>query len=371
MPSAIEITHLTKQFRGVLAVNDLSFEVAQGRVTGFLGPNGSGKTTTLRMLLGLVKVTGGSATFGGRPYQQIEEPVRHVGAVLEATSFHPSRRAEDHLKMVAMSAGIPLIRVEEVLDLVGLADVGRRRVGKFSLGMRQRLQLATALLGDPEILILDEPANGLDPQGIQWLRTFIRHQASTGRSVLVSSHLLSEMEETVDDVVIVSQGQLVLQTTLAELTTRAGTSTGMRVRSPEIGRFTDMLTASAITFRTIAPDTISIDGATPEWLGPILAEHRIVVYEVAYEKGSLEDVFLTLTHGFEAAVPGGPSSTNDPVMPAGYGYQSGTGTPAPPPPGIPEGFGGPPPSPPPPPGIPEGFGGPPPPPPAPLPGGPS
>jgi len=305
MPSAIEIEHLTKQFRGVLAVNDLSFEVAAGRVTGFLGPNGSGKTTTLRMLLGLVEITSGNATFGGRRYVQIDKPVQHVGAVLEATSFHPSRRAEDHLKMVAVGAGIPVTRVKETLDLVGLGDVARRRVGKFSLGMRQRLQLATALLGDPEILILDEPANGLDPQGIQWLRTFIRHQAATGRSVLVSSHLLSEMEETVDDVVIVSQGRLVLQTTLADLSTRAGTTTGMRVRSPEIARFTGLLTASAIAFRTIAPDTVVIDGATPEWLGPVLAQHQIVVYEVIHEKGSLEDVFLNLTRGFEASLPGG------------------------------------------------------------------
>ena len=217
MPSAIEVRGLSKQFGPVRAVDDLSFEVAPGRVTGFLGPNGSGKTTTLRMLLGLVSITGGTATFGGRRYVDIDKPIHHVGAVLEATSFHPTRRAEDHLKMVAIGAGIPLTRVDETLDLVGLSDVARRRVGKFSLGMRQRLQLATALLGDPEILILDEPSNGLDPQGIQWLRTFIRHQASIGNAVLVSSHLLSEMEETVDDVVIISHGRLVLQTTLADL----------------------------------------------------------------------------------------------------------------------------------------------------------
>lgn len=304
MPTAIEVQHLTKHFTGVTAVDDLSFEVSAGRVTGFLGPNGSGKTTTLRMLLGLVSISGGVATFGGRRYTDIEHPVKHVGSVLEATSFHPSRRAEDHLKMVAIGAGIPLSRVAQTLELVGLSDVARRRVGKFSLGMRQRLQLATALLGDPEILILDEPANGLDPQGIQWLRTFIRHQASTGRSVLVSSHLLSEMEETVDDVVIVSQGKLVLQTTLADLATRAGTSTGMRVRSPEITRLTDVLTASSVAYRPIAPDTVAIDGASPEWLGPLLAQHQIVVYEVLHEKGSLEDVFLNLTRGFEAAAPG-------------------------------------------------------------------
>jgi len=244
---------------------------------------------------------------------QIDRPIHHVGAVLEATSFHPARRAEDHLKMVAIGAGIPVSRVRETLELVGMEEVARRRVGKFSLGMRQRLQLATALLGDPDVLILDEPANGLDPQGIQWLRNFIRHQASTGRSVLVSSHLLSEMEETVDDVVIVSQGKLVLQTTLAELANRTGTTTGMRVRAPDLGHFTNMLTASNIPFRSVAPDTIVIDGATPEWLGPILAQHQIVVYEVIHEKGSLEDVFLELTHGFDATVPGGAAPGTGPM----------------------------------------------------------
>jgi ABC-2 type transport system ATP-binding protein len=297
MPSAIEVHALSKRFGPVRAVEQLTFEVPEGRVTGFLGPNGSGKTTTLRMLLGLVSATAGTATFGGRRYVDLEHPIRHVGAVLEATSFHPSRRAEDHLKSVAIGAGIPLSRVEETLDLVGLSDVGRRRVGKFSLGMRQRLQLATALLGDPEILILDEPANGLDPQGIQWLRTFIRYQASLGHAVLVSSHLLSEMEETVDDVVIVSHGQLVLQTT----------------------RLTAALAAVPVAWRQVAADTLVIDAATPEWFGPFAAQHQIVLYELVHERGSLEDVFLSLTHGFDAADPanmGGGQAGHAP-MPGG------------------------------------------------------
>ena len=292
MTSAIEVHELYKHFGPVRAVDGLSFEVAAGRVTGFLGPNGSGKTTTLRM------------------------PIQHVGAVLEATSFHPGRRARDHLKTVAIGAGIPISRVDETLDLVGLSDVARRRVGKFSLGMRQRLQLATALLGDPEILILDEPSNGLDPQGIQWLRTFIRHQASIGHAVLVSSHLLSEMEETVDDVVIVSEGKLVLQTTLAELATRAGTSTGMRISTPELARLTAALDAIPVGWRQVAPDTLVIDGATPEWFGPFAAQHQIVLYELVHERGSLEDVFLSLTHGYDAAdphlmggTPSGPAPT--------------------------------------------------------------
>ena len=312
MPSAIEVRQLSKHFGPVLAVDDLSFEVAPGRVTGFLGPNGSGKTTTLRILLGLVNMTGGSATFGGRRYVDIDKPVHHVGAVLEATSFHPSRRAEDHLKMVAVGAGIPLKRVGETLELVGLSDVARRRVGKFSMGMRQRLQLATALLGDPEILILDEPSNGLDPQGIQWLRTFIRHQASIGHAVLVSSHLLAEMEETVDDVVIVSHGRLVLQTTLAELATQAGTATGLRIRSPELPRLIAVLQAVPVAFRQLAPDTLVIDGGTPEWFGPLAADHQIVLYELAQERGSLEEVFLSLTHGFDAADPRGAVAQTGP-----------------------------------------------------------
>jgi ABC-2 type transport system ATP-binding protein len=320
MPSAIEVVGLSKRFGPVLAVDDLSFEVEAGRVTGFLGPNGSGKTTTLRVLLGLVSITGGTATFGGRRYVDLDHPVRHVGAVLEATSFHPSRRAEDHLKTVALGAGIPLVRVDETLAQVGLTEVARRRVGKFSLGMRQRLQLATALLGDPEILILDEPSNGLDPQGIQWLRTFIRHQASQGRAVLVSSHLLAEMEETVDDVVIVSSGRLVMQTTLAELSNRAGTRTGLRIRSPELGRLIALLQAVPVAYRPTAPDSLVIDGATPEWFGPFAAQHQIVLYEVVQERSSLEDVFLTLTHGFEAAEPGvtgRPGQAPSGAMPGG------------------------------------------------------
>jgi len=308
MTSAIEIRGLSKHFGPVRAVDDLSFEVAAGRVTGFLGPNGSGKTTTLRMLLGLVSISGGQATFGGRRYVDIDQPIQHVGAVLEATSFHPGRRARDHLKSVAVGAGIQVARVDETLDIVGLTDVAKRRVGKFSLGMRQRLQLATALLGDPEILILDEPSNGLDPQGIQWLRTFIRNQAALGHAVLVSSHLLSEMEETVDDVVIISQGKLVLQTTLADLSTRAGTASGMRIRTPEVDRLGQALDAIPVGWRRTAPDTVVIDGATPEWFGPFAAQHQIVLYELVTERGSLEEVFLSLTQGFDAAIVGQSTS---------------------------------------------------------------
>ncbi len=224
---------------------------------------------------------------------------------------------------MAVGAGIPISRVDETLELVGLGDVARRRVGKYSMGMRQRLQLATALLGDPEILILDEPSNGLDPQGIQWLRTFIRHQASIGHAVLVSSHLLSEMEETVDDVVIVSHGRLVLQTTLAELASRAGTRTGLRIRSPELPRLIALLQAIPVAYRQIAHDVLVIDAATPEWFGPFAAQHQIVLYELIHERGSLEEVFLSLTHGFDAADPRLASG-----QPAPVGYPAGSPSPA-------------------------------------------
>jgi len=215
--TSIAIHGLTKRFGDVVAVDDLSFAVEEGTVTGFLGPNGAGKTTTLRMLLGLVAPTSGTATIAGKAYRDLEAPFRHVGAVLEATGFHPGRRARDHLRVLSTAAGIPVARVDVVLEQVGLADAAGRRVKGFSLGMRQRLGLAAALLGDPEVLILDEPANGLDPEGVHWLRRFLRSYAADGRTVLVSSHLLAEVAQTVDEVVIIAGGRLVRQSSLTNL----------------------------------------------------------------------------------------------------------------------------------------------------------
>src|ERR671930_99378 len=223
----ITIEGLTKRFGEVVAVDGLSFEVDQGTVVGFLGPNGAGKPPTLRMLLGLVAPTAGAARIHGRPYRELAEPVRQVGAVLEASSFHPGRSARDHLRVVAIAAGLPLARAEQVLAQVGLADAADRRVGGFSLGMRQRLGLAAALLGDPQVLVLDEPANGLDPQGIRWLRDFLRSLARDGRAVLVSSHVLAEVSQTADDVVVINRGRSVAQGTLTELVARSGG--GMKV----------------------------------------------------------------------------------------------------------------------------------------------
>jgi ABC-2 type transport system ATP-binding protein len=292
----IEFQGLSKSFGSVHAVDDLSFSVQPGRVTGFLGPNGSGKTTTLRILLGLVHPTSGTATIAGRRYQDLENPTATVGAVLEATSFHPARRARTHLRMVARAGGHDDARADEVLDLVGLRGDAKRKVGTFSMGMRQRLELATALIGDPDILILDEPSNGLDPQGIAWLRDFMRYLAGEGRTVLVSSHLLAEMAQTIDDAIIVSFGQLRAQGTLAEITANL-TGMVMRARSPEADRLCSVLATAGISFRRLGPQEVAMDDVTPEQVGPLLASNQVVLYELIQEGADLEQVFLSLTSG--------------------------------------------------------------------------
>lgn len=299
--ATIEVRGLTKHFGSVQAVRGLDFTAQPGRVTGFLGPNGAGKTTALRMLLGLVYPTAGTATIGGRRYGELTDPIRHVGAVLEATSFHPSRRARAHLKMITLASGIPARRIDEVLELVGLTSDARRKVGGFSLGMRQRLELASALLGDPGVLILDEPSNGLDPQGIAWLRAFLRHLAGEGRTILVSSHLLAEMAQTVDDVVIVSQGVLREQGPLSTLTARAQPT--IRVRTPEPDRLMLVVSAAGFTCRRVAADVVMVDNATPERLGPVLASNQVVLYEMVQEGMNLEALFLQLTESLGAATP--------------------------------------------------------------------
>jgi ABC-2 type transport system ATP-binding protein len=233
--TTIEIDGVTKRFGPVLAVDDLSFTVPQGTITGFLGPNGAGKTTTLRVLLGLVRPTAGTATIGGVPYGRRDQPLRVVGALLEASGFHPARTARDHLRVVAAAGSMSTARVDEVLGRVGLADAADRRVGGFSLGMRQRLGLATALLGDPSVLVLDEPANGLDPAGIRWLRDLLRGLSREGRTVLVSSHVLAEVAQTVDHVVIVERGRLVTSSPLRDLTRGGGSleEAFLRLTTPE------------------------------------------------------------------------------------------------------------------------------------------
>jgi ABC-2 type transport system ATP-binding protein len=291
--AVITIEGLTKRFGEVVAVDDLNFEVDQGTVVGFLGPNGAGKTTTLRTLLGLVTPTAGTARIDGKPYRELADPIRQVGAVLEASSFHPGRSARNHLRVVATAAGLPLDRTDQVLDQVGLTGAARRRVGGFSLGMRQRLGLATALLGDPQVLILDEPANGLDPEGVHWLRGFLRQLADQGRTVLVSSHVLAEVAQTVDQVVIIAHGRLVTQSTLAALTAR--TDQLVRVRTPQAETLQALLTAQGIQADPDGTDQLLAAGTTPEAVGKAAAAAGIVIYEMGVERSNLEDVFLQLT----------------------------------------------------------------------------
>ena len=293
--AAIEIQGLSKRFGDVVAVDDLSFVAREGAVTGFLGPNGAGKTTTLRMLLGLATPTAGSATIGGQPYGQLADPFRHVGAVLESTGFHPGRRARDHLRVLATAARLPLARVQEVLDQVGLAEVGDRRVKSFSLGMRQRLGLASALLGEPEVLILDEPANGLDPEGVHWLRRFLRGFADQGGTVLVSSHLLAQ---TVDEVVIITRGRLVSQASLANLTHRS--QAGVRVRTAQPEALRGALAAEGIAAELVTADALVALQTTTEAVGLAAAGAGVAIYEMTAQGFDLEELFLELTNSEEA-----------------------------------------------------------------------
>lgn len=290
---AIEISHLTKTFGPVRAVDDLSFTVAPGRVTGFLGPNGAGKTTTLRMLLGLVAPTTGTATIGGRRYTDLDRPLRTVGAALEASDFHPGRTARDHLRVSAPKAGASDTRVDELLALVGLADAATRRVGGFSLGMRQRLGLAATLLGDPPVLLLDEPANGLDPEGIRWLRDLLRSLAAEGRTVLVSSHVLSEVQQTVDDIVVIARGRLVHASTLPELVAMA--EQRVVVRTPNPADLRALAERSGWRAQGGPEDTVELSGVDPATVGHAAFTAGIELHELSNRGASLEDVFLGLT----------------------------------------------------------------------------
>jgi len=292
----IVIDSLTKRFGSTVAVDDLSFAVEPGTVVGFLGPNGAGKTTTLRALLGLVRPDSGTATIDGRSYAQLPDPLETVGAVLERSAFHPGRSGRNHLRVLATAAGLPGSRADELLTLVGLADARDKRVGGYSLGMRQRLALATALLGDPQVLVLDEPANGLDPLGIRWLRDFLRARAAEGRSVLVSSHVLAEVEQTVDHVVMVARGRLVAESSLEELRTRASAGAGaVKLRSPQAPRLAQLLGERGARVVQDGGDTMLLAGTTSEMVGDLAASHRIPVYELTTEGQGLEEIFLSLT----------------------------------------------------------------------------
>jgi ABC-2 type transport system ATP-binding protein len=289
----LRVESLTKRFGDVVAVDDLSFTVGHGTVTGFLGPNGAGKTTTLRVLLGLAAPTSGSATVLGVPYRLLADAPRRVGAVLEVTDFNPGRTGRDHLRALALSAGIPSTRVAEVLSLVELSNVARKRVRGYSLGMRQRLGLAASLLGEPDVLVLDEPANGLDPEGVRWLRDFLRAFVADGRTVFVSSHVLAEVAQTVDRVVIINGGKLVTATSLADLTRRS-TET-VRVRTPEPTRLAEVLSAARLEAVPLGDDRLSVTRSSSAEVGELAAANGIPLHELMGEAPSLEDIFLSIT----------------------------------------------------------------------------
>jgi ABC-2 type transport system ATP-binding protein len=291
----IEVDHLTKRYGQTVAVSDLSFRVTPGRITGFLGPNGAGKTTTLKAILGLVRPTSGTTTVFGKRYRDLDDPARKVGAVLETSRYHPGRSGRNHLRVLAVQAGIRQERVEEVLDLVAMKESAKRRVGGYSMGMRQRLGLAAALLGEPELLVLDEPANGLDPAGIRWLRDLLRSLASRGRTILVSSHVLAEVEQIADEVVIIHRGRFVAQSTTAELAARA--AAGVRVRSPQADRLREVLAAQGMSAVVIEDGALGVTDGTPERVGELAAANNIVLHELVAERATLEEAFLELTAG--------------------------------------------------------------------------
>jgi ABC-2 type transport system ATP-binding protein len=292
--AAIEINSVSKRFGSVRAVSDLSFEVEAGRVTGFLGPNGAGKSTTIRILLGLVHQDSGSGTFDGKHYGELEHPSAHVGAVLEDASFHPGRSGRNHLRILAAAGGHPASRVDEVLETVGLTQARNRRVKGYSMGMRQRLAIAAALLGDPEVLILDEPANGLDPPGIRWMRDLMRSESARGRAVLVSSHLLSEVSQTVDNIVVISHGELRASGPLQQVLGQAeGAVT--RVRAQDRDALAHALKAASIQFTPGGDGALLVSGAAPDAVGAAANEGRVALSELVAVGRSLEDVFLELT----------------------------------------------------------------------------
>ncbi len=292
----IAVDSLTKRFGSVRAVTDLSFEASAGRVTGFLGPNGAGKSTTLRMLLGLVRPDAGSGTIGGRSYEKLGHPSAEVGVVLEDASFHPGRSGRNHLRVLAAAGRHPGARVSEVLEQVGLADAADRRVRGYSMGMRQRLAIAAALLGDPKVLILDEPTNGLDPPGIRWIRDLLRYEAGRGRAVLVSSHLLAEVAQSVDDVVIIANGKLRASGSLEEVLGGADEPV-TRVRSADDERLTAALGDLGRAVVRDASGALLVQGVAPRAVGAVAAEQGVALVELVAQARSLEDTFLAFTGG--------------------------------------------------------------------------
>ncbi|MBO3736441.1 ABC transporter ATP-binding protein [Actinoplanes flavus] len=293
----ISVEHLTKQYSKVRAVDDLSFTVHAGRVTGFLGPNGAGKTTTLRMVLGLVTPTSGTATIGGVRYVDLPDPIRHVGAILEASSAHRGRSARNHLRVICRAAGLPDRRADEVLEMVGLHTVGGRKFKGYSLGMKQRLGIAAAMLGDPRVLILDEPANGLDPEGIRWMRDLLKAFAAEGRAVLVSSHLLGEMQQLADDVVIIAAGRLIRQGPVSDVLGETAGVAKVRVRTPQAEQLSAALRDAQLEVAVQPDGSLQVLGAEPARVGNVAFTAGVELHELIGEAADLERVFLELTAG--------------------------------------------------------------------------
>jgi ABC-2 type transport system ATP-binding protein len=286
---------LTKRYGPATAVDDLTFEAQSGLVTGFLGPNGAGKSTTMRMIMGLDRPTSGSALISGKPYSELGWPLREVGALLDAKTFHPARSARNHLRSLALTNDISLARVDEVLDQVGLSSVAGRRAGKFSLGMGQRLGIAAALLGDPGVLLFDEPANGLDPEGIRWIRQFLRSLASEGRTVFVSSHLISETSLTADRLVVIGRGRLIAESSVADFVARSGVG-AVKLVTPDRVAFASSLAAAGATVRADDGGALHVEGLTAPEVADLAARDGLRVYELTPVTASLEDVFMELTH---------------------------------------------------------------------------
>ncbi|MGW9072459.1 ABC transporter ATP-binding protein [Streptomyces yangpuensis] len=316
----IELEGLTKRFGAKTAVNNLSFQVRPGVVTGFLGPNGAGKSTTMRMMLDLDNPTSGQVRIYGKRYRELQEPLKHVGALLDAKAMHGGRSAYNNLLCLAQSNGIPERRVGEVLDLVGLTPVARKKSKGFSLGMGQRLGIASALLGDPQILMFDEPVNGLDPEGILWIRNLMKGLAAEGRTIFVSSHLMSEMALTADHLIVIGQGRLLADTSMADFIHQNSRSY-VRMRSPQQERLKDVLHEAGIDAVGVpATGTLEIDGVGAEQLGELAARHRIVLHELSPQRASLEEAFMRMTADsveYHSHAPGAPGAAGDsPARPA-------------------------------------------------------
>lgn len=331
----IEVRNITKRFGDVAAVNDLSFDAVPGRVTGFLGPNGSGKSTTMRCMLGLDNPNAGYATFAGRPYRSITNPLFEVGSLLDAGYVHPGRTGRNHLRWMAMSNGIGTDRVDESLELVGLSDAAGRRVKGYSLGMKQRLGLAGVMLGDPDTIVLDEPANGLDPEGIRWIRDILTHLARSGKTVLVSSHLLAEMALMADDLVVIGLGRLIEQCSVDEFVDRHAAK-WTRVTSPQLEQLISALGSSPTAVQRVDATSADIHGVEAPLVGELAAQHSVVLHELATRHDSLEDAFLRATAGAQeyssSTPPAAPTGATQPPMTAAPPPPPGGGAPAPPPP---------------------------------------